>query len=300
MKTLADEILSLLSDEPLSAKHIAKALAADPANVRDAIKQLDEEGRARWFIEGAGGAYNVAPVSAEGIYICCVCHTRWHPPKWMKPHQARKKLTCSRSCANTYRWSLPGYRERVSAAIRAERKTDKAKARLAAHNKRRWSKPEEHEKLSEQNRQRWADPYQNAKQSVAIAKNHRKPEYRAKMAEIRRKEWADPTKREMRVKAIKAGRNTPEFKVKFGEHMKDRWKDPELRAKYMAANKARNAAKSAAAAKRWNEWLSSDEAIWIAEALDNGQTINQIAATLDRSYSYVSYRVKKLQMRDAA
>ncbi len=146
---------------------------------------------------------------------------------------ARSRVTCSRSCAVALSWTTPGVRERKIANIRIERQSPEAKARLAAHNARRWAKPEEHERLSNWNKARWADPKINKDLSAAIRKAHAKPAFRKLLSDIRKRNWKNPDYRHRMIERNKIGHNTPEFIIMFKRRLAERWADPVARQKML-------------------------------------------------------------------
>lgn len=239
--TLADEIMGALPS--LMAVHpqgptvaiLADQLSADSASVRLAVRQLDDDCRAKLCRRGK--AWHLLPAD-DPTPVCPVCMAAFERPR------KSERITCGRSCAVALSWRNEATRERKSQAIRAALATPKARARLAAHNKRRWAKPEERAKLSEQNRRYWADPVNRAARSAAIAKQHGTPEYRAKASEIRRRFWRDPVSRRKMVEGIRRSKQTPEARAKFSALLRARWQDPVWRAKWMAAVRA-NALKAA-------------------------------------------------------
>lgn len=261
MQTLADEIVRELPrmmrqhlDGP-QVKHIAAFLAVPDANVREAMRAIKQRESAVVVRYSGSKARHVVPVGHSfgfSARACRYCDLLFEvPPK-------AKRQCCSRKCSNAWSWTQPGVRERRVASIRAERTTPKAKARVAAHNKRRWSKPEEREKLREQNRREWADPVKRAKRSAGIQAAHGTVEKRKFYADKRRANWADPDYRERTAESMRAAHRRPEVRAKFSKLLTERWQDPHMRAKYMEANRNRNsAAKRDRASKRmtafWND-----------------------------------------------
>lgn len=292
MKTLADECLDLLDGEPIPATALASKLGADRASVRDAIKKLAAEGRAQAFTKGQGAALHLAPLHYAGR-ICVICMAAFDPPaSGAARKRPSKRQTCSRACAASLSWLKPGAREKKIAAIKAERQTERAKARLAEHDRRRWSKPEEHQKLSEQNRREWADPYKAAKRAVGIKKAHSTPEKRKFYSESRKKEWADPVERERRSKIIKEAKNKPEYKAKHREMMKARWRDPVMREKYTRANGYRNEKLAARWAQMREQTKNSPESVKVEELYLSGMSLDACAAALGKTRPWVVHRLK--------
>lgn len=197
--TFADELLAMLptiiATHPLGATidEAGRRLASPRQFVREAFDTLNAEGRAIMVRRRGGRVIYLVP-SDYPITACKNCHVEFEP-KW-------KAKCCSRACSISWSWRQPGVAEKRKAGIRAERKSPEAKARLAAHNKRRWAKPEEHAKLSEQNRRQWANPVYRAKRSAGIQAANGSPEARRAWSKLRSKAWAE--NRERYVEAMRS------------------------------------------------------------------------------------------------
>lgn len=219
-------------------------MACTVQQAREAMRRLDDAGLAlnvRW--PGSKARYLLLldglPPQHRSCRGCGVVFE--HPRK-------SRRICCSRSCGIAWSWKQPGVAERRKAAIRAEKATPEAKARLAAHNERRWSDPDERERLSEWNKKRWADPVTKAKLSASIQAVNGSAEGRKRASRIRTEAWQSEEIRERTVAGIRRSKQTPEARAKFSKLLKDRWRDPALRPKYMAAVK-KSAAKRAESAR---------------------------------------------------
>jgi hypothetical protein len=236
-RTIAEEILaalpSLMAEHPLGPHigQVASALSMDRPSARLALFALEADGRAR--IVRRGPAMHLVPADYPHR-VCPICRAE------VKPKPKSKRVTCSRSCAVALSWKNETTSAQRKASIRAERTTPKARARLAAHNKRRWAKPEEHAKLSEQNRRRARDPVVKAQRSIVMSAKNGTPEKRAMYSAIRKAYWADPARRQKMIDGMRRSKQTPEAMAKFSALMKARWQDPVWRAKWTEANKRRN------------------------------------------------------------
>lgn len=162
---------------------------------------------------------------------CAECGKRFRATK-DKPSD-RERTTCSRACQSAALWKIPGVREKMIAGIKAYRAKPESKARLAAHNKRRWSKPGERERMSEQNRRQWADPVIKKKRSAAIRERHKNPAFRKKLSDIRKADWQRPEYRAMMIAKTSAALRKPEYRKWFGDRLRERWANPITRAKLL-------------------------------------------------------------------
>lgn len=233
--TLADEIMALVAthtDGPTIALCMA-ATGADRIAIREAMERLDGEGRA--ILAKRGKVLHLLPLDHSEA-VCKNCRTIFN--------RTGKQRTCSRSCAVALSWKNPACRKARIIGIRQERKTQKAKDRQAAANRKRWADPENRKRLSEWNKRHWRDPVTRAERAAQIRIAQSKPEYRAALSERRRKFWADPVKRAKHSARLKEVKNNPEHKKLVSDNMRRRWADPVTRKQLLAAVK-RNSAKAA-------------------------------------------------------
>lgn len=255
MITLADEILALLPDlvqpysKGLTAKDVAAHLSCTEANAHTAFDGIRDERRAQIVRhKERGGLRRIVPLGHDfGLpgYKAKAC---W---KCEALYSSQNQFYCSKKCSASHRWTRPGYKERVGAAISEAHHSPEQQARTAAHNKKRWSKPGEREKMAEQNRREWSDPVKRAKRSASIQAVHGTPESRKFYSDLRKANWSDPEYYRMMQAKMIAAKNTPEFRAKFSEGLKNRWQDPEMRPKFMAAVKRNSALAAERARKQW-------------------------------------------------
>lgn len=259
MKALAKTILKMLDGgRRVSFTDAVKATGAGKPFVRVAFQELHDAGVAKILRAGKGRRGTLYLVSADDAAKICAnknCGREFNPP-----HYGSKRVTCSRKCHAAIGWNDPESAARRRAAISQAHLTPKAKARLAAHNKRRWSDPVQHQMVSEKNseraRIRREDPeaFERYRAMMRIIQNS--PTKKRLYSELRKQWWADPVMRKKMTDAVNASQAVQNYRKNFGEHNRRRWQDPELRAKYTAANSARNTPELKAAAsermkKRW-------------------------------------------------
>lgn len=259
MKTLADEILSLMVDTQaaLSAETCADRLAVTVQNVREAMHKINEEGRADLVRIGTSKQLLLVWRNTRSSDLRNIC-VRCHKP-FLRPENSKRRCCCQ-SCSCAMSWRGPGVKEARIEGIKIERRTPAARARLAAHNKRRWAKPEQHANLSEDNKRRWADPEIKAKMARGIRRIRQLPEKRAASSEIKKRQWKEDEYRKNAIAGIKRSKSTPEARAKFSKLLSDRWKDPVMREKYTRANAMRNTPElRAKAAARFKEFHANPE-----------------------------------------
>lgn len=262
MKSLAARILELVPGATggLSLRAAVKALGQDIPHTRAAFEALDKSGRARLFRRGRGGALYLAPPDSA-VLICAIetCRTEFQrAPK-------SKRLTCSRACHGALGWKDPVKAAKRRAAISTEHRSPEARARTAAHNKRRWSKPGEREKLALQNARRWKgriEEFERYRAKMRIIQTE--PERRKMYSDLRKEWWADPKMRKKMTDAVNASEAVQEYRKNFGKFLKLRWADPEFRAKYTAANRARNTPERGEKTSKRMKKLWADP-VWSAE-----------------------------------
>ena len=247
MTTLAEEIVRELprmmeahAKGPRAAD-IARHMACGEPHARAAMLAIKEAGTATVVrYPGSTGrpARHLVPLAHDFGFrarACKMCDVLFeYAPK-------SKRMCCTRACGIAWSWTRPGVKERRRAGILEERKTPEAKARLAAHNKRRWSDPAQRKALSEQNRREWADPTKKAKRAARIQARNGSREGRKRASKIRKSFWDDPDGRQKMVDGIRKSKQTPEARAQFSELLRERWKDPEMRKKYTAKNHERSA-----------------------------------------------------------
>lgn len=175
---------------------------------------------------------------ASGVLSCKVCRREF-------ARKAKsKRVTCSKGCHSSLSWADPEKAAKRRASISKAHNTPKAKARLAAHNKRRWSDPEQKEKLAAQNRMEWKKPEKAAIRAAKIRLNHQKPEVREFYSKLRKADWARPEYAAMVKAKSAASLREQHRRAFFSDALKRRWADPVWRAKYTNANKERNRIKA--------------------------------------------------------
>lgn len=255
MKTLAEEIAMALPSfvQPYTkgprAKELAEALGAAEARVRAAMDEIKGKGLATVVRYPGSKARHVVPLDHDfGFQRATVC--RWCDLLFERPPKSKRQC-CSRSCGIAWSWTRPGVKEKRIDALREERATPEAQARLAAHNARRWSKPEEREKLREQNRREWADPVKRAKRAAGIQAAHGTKEKRRFYSNVRRRQWKEPEFREKTLAGMQERWSKPENKKKWSDGLRERWRDPEQRPKFMAAVKRSGARAAARIREQW-------------------------------------------------
>lgn len=252
LRTLADEILAVLPSIMIENPHgprlriIAQRLGADEASVRRAARQLNVDARADLMRRLDSPEQFLVPIryrKAVGLRYCANCgETFTAPPvKTFKTgtHYSDRRC-CSRSCGIAWSWTRPGVKQRRIEAIKTERKSPEAMARLAAHNKRRWSRPEEHEKLSAQNRREWADPVKGALRAQSIKAVNGSPKMVKFYSDLRKAWWKDPAMRQKMLNAAKASQSTQEYRAKLSKLVRERWRDPVWRKKWTEANRIKS------------------------------------------------------------
>lgn len=245
MRTLADEILGILSAKALPLSDISSRLGSDHQSVRRAAQALNDNGHA--LLVRRRRTLHLASTDYAGA-VCKNCYGEFVRPI-MSDGTPSKRLTCSRFCHAAWGWkSKPGARERKIAGIKKHRATPEAKARLAAHNERRWSNPEQHKKLSEQNRREWADPEKKAKRAASIRAVNGSVEFRKLCSDIRKAYWQEPELRDEHLAAIRAARRTPEARRATSAANKRRYEERASRQKYLAVSRE-NIAKATAKIK---------------------------------------------------
>lgn len=204
MKTLADECLDLLDGKPIPAIEIARRLGADRASVREAIKKLAAEGRAKAFVRGQGAALHLAPPDYAGR-ICVMCMAEFEPKK-----RAGGSPSTSRTCSNKCKLDLTrSYRDREAFVARVRETSSRpehiARIKKEAEKLAVWKRsPEGRAEQAQKSMEAWADPYKKAKRSVNIKKALTRPDRRKRASEAMNAKWADP---EMRKKLIDGMRN---------------------------------------------------------------------------------------------
>ncbi len=212
---------------------IADFVAASPASVRKAFAAIKADASAIVVRYPGSKARHVVPLGHDfGFHRAAVCP---HCDLLFERPRNSKRRCCSQRCGTALSWTKPDVAARRTAGIRAERETIAAKARLAAHNDRRWKSPEARAQLSEQNRRNWADPVKRAKRAAAIQKAHGTKESRKRYSDMRREMWADPDYRKKAIAGMRAAHQTEEHRRAASERMKKRWRDPVQREKLTKA-----------------------------------------------------------------
>lgn len=237
MKTLADEIIDVLTSQPVPLNAISACLGADASSIRRAAQSLNDGERA--VLVRRKRVLHLAAPTFAGL-ACKNCYVEFErAPK-------SKRKCCSRPCGIAWSWTRPGVREKRIAGINVERATPAAKARQAAHNRRRWSRPGEREKLSEQNRREWSDPAKKAKRSASIRAVNGSTEFRKLCSDIRKAYWQDPETRDTMLAAVRAGQKTPEARASHSAANRRRYSEPASRERYLEVSR-KNIAKATAA-----------------------------------------------------
>lgn len=249
LPTLADEVLTALPalfarfPDGVPLARFVDALGADIASIRRAAKQLNVDARADLMRRLDSREQFLVPLryrKAAGFRYCANCGETFVLP----PESNRR--CCSRACGIAWSWTRPGVKDRRVAAIKAERKSPEAQARIAAHNKTRWSRPGEREKLAEQNRREWADPVKRALRAQSIKAVNGSPGMRKFYSDMRKAWWADPVMRKKMHDAALASQSTQEYRLKLSALVRERWRDPVWRKKWEKSSRL-NAQKASAA-----------------------------------------------------
>lgn len=228
----------MLTENPSPLSSIAATLGVDPSNIRRIALALAMADLA--VIVRRGKILNLASLSFKGC-ACKSCYAEFQRPK------KSKRKCCSRSCGIAWSWNRPGVREKRCAGIRAERKTPAARARLDAHNQRRWSKPGEREKLSEQNRREWSDPEKRQARAASIRAVNGSAEFRKLCSDIRKAYWQkDSASRDEHLAAITAAMTSPEMRAKRSAENQRRYRGTATRERYLEVSR-KNIAKATAA-----------------------------------------------------
>lgn len=271
MKTLADEILSILTAEPVSAKELAKTLAADPANVRAAIQDLDASGRARWIVRGKGGAFYIARPD-YAMRVCIICHREFVP----KP-RAKGVKSIARTCSNKCKMDLARAGRDREAFVKRVRETSSRPEnieRLRKNLKKRheWLRTDEGRQwLAERNKKDWEDPYKKAKRSVAVAKGLRRKEVRELLSKKMAERFKDPVMRKKMLNAMNGAKRSPQACAAMSERQQARGR--RLR----------------------QEYLATEEAKTILRFMGTGMSVCEYARQLGVPRHWVGERVKKIK-----
>ncbi len=243
-QSVADQIIAAIPEgrAGLSLEDAAGFVGGPLTDSRKAFEKVAADGHAMLVRRGHGGRLFLVRLDA-GVLSCVMCQREYQRGK------KSKRVTCSTPCAMSYGWAKAGPEaaKKRGEAIAASHDTPEQRARLAAHNKRRWAKPSEKEKLAAQNRREWKDPEKAAIRAAKIRINHQKPEMREFYSKLRKSDWQRPEYAEMVKAKAHASQKVAAYRARFSTLMKQRWADGDLRKKYTAANIARNKIKSAKA-----------------------------------------------------
>lgn len=236
MKTLADEILGVITEIPVALGIIAARLGADTASIRRAAQALNDIGSA--VLVRRKRTLHLASAAFQGL-ACKHCYVEFErAPK-------SKRQCCCRAHGIAWSWTRPGVKEKRSAGILTQCATPAAKARQAAQNERRWACPGERENLAEQSRARWADPAFAEKCSAAIRAVNGSAEFRKLCSDIRKAYWQEPEARDKMLETIRAGQKTPTARANHSAANRRRYSEPASREKYLEVSR-KNIAKATA------------------------------------------------------
>lgn len=139
----------------------------------------------------------------------------------------------------TAMWKDPGYREKITKAVKERMKDPEVRAKYSKAFKEMWKDPEQRDKVSKASKEMWKDPEYRERQTQVSKEMWKDPEQREKFTKAFKEVWKDPGRRKTASKASKEMWKDPEHREKVSRAQKERMKDPEHREKVFNAIKER-------------------------------------------------------------